>query len=133
MQDPEDEHPKISAYHCVCTGFAKGLLDVADNLSRAIETLPEDKKDKANQDPALSSLLEGVQMTEAQLHKVFGAQGLQRYGSVGDPFDPNLHDALYEIESSADLAPGSVGHVLKPGYTLQGRVIRAAQVGCVKK
>ncbi|KAG5191061.1 GrpE nucleotide exchange factor [Tribonema minus] len=109
-------------------GFAKGLLDVADNLSRAIEAVPKE----GEKDPALTVLLEGVEMTEAQLHKAFAAQNLERYGAPGDAFDPNLHDALYEYEDPS-LSPGSVGQVMKPGYKLHGRVIRAAQVGCVKK
>lgn len=110
-------------------GFAKGLLDVADNLTRAIDAVPDGSEQK---DPALAALLEGVQMTEAQLHKAFAAQGLERYGAPGDPFDPNLHDALFEYDD-ASVPPGHIGQVMKPGYRLQDRVIRAAQVGTTKK
>lgn len=118
-----------SARKFAVQGFAKGLLDVADNLARAIEAVPAGSEHK---DPVLAALLEGVQMTEAQMHKAFAAQGLERYGTPGDPFDPNLHDALFEYDD-ASVPPGHIGQVMKPGYRLHDRVIRAAQVGTTKK
>lgn len=109
-------------------GFAKGLLDVADNLERALAAVPAAA---AGGDPHLRALQEGVQMTDAQLAKVFAAHHLAKYGAVGDPFDPALHDAMFEYADPAGV-PGTVGQLLKPGFKLHDRVIRPAQVGTIK-
>ncbi len=100
---------------------------MADNLERAVSAVPEEEK--AVQGTAM--LLEGVKMTQEALQKAFRAHGINRYGESGDVFDPHLHDALYTYEDK-EAKDGTIGKVLKPGYTLQGRVLRAAQVGTVK-
>lgn len=107
--------------------FAKQLLDVADNLERAVESAKEGGAAGAS----LDTLLEGVEMTSDQLQKVFKSQGLEKFGEIGDMFDPHLHDAMFEMPA-ADKEAGSVAQVLKVGYKLHDRVIRAAQVGTVK-
>jgi len=106
--------------------FAKQLLDVADNLARATESVPEEGRNEA-----LNTLLEGVEMTQTGLIKTFESQGLKQFGEVGDKFDPNLHDAMYEYADPSKEA-GTIGQVVKTGYTLKERVIRPAQVGFVK-
>ncbi|CAK9236882.1 unnamed protein product [Sphagnum troendelagicum] len=117
--------------------FAKGLLDVADNLGRAAAAVPEEfRKSDGPEDPSgaaklLISLLLGVEMTEKQLIQVFKANGLERYESLGEPFDPNLHSAVFEVEDLSK-TPGTVAIVLKVGYKLYDRVIRPAEVGVVK-
>lgn len=75
--------------------------------------------------------MDGVGMTETLLSKAFKEHGLVNYGAKGDAFDPNLHDALFQLVDP-DLEKGSIGQVLKTGYTLKGRVIRPAQVGTVR-
>ncbi|CAM9299566.1 unnamed protein product [Chrysoparadoxa australica] len=113
--------------------FAKSLLDVADNLSRAIDSVPEElltSEDEAN--APLRTLLEGVVMTEGSLQKAFAGQGLKKFGEVGETFDPHLHDAMFEMPSP-DQEPGTIAQVVKAGYLLNDRVVRAAQVGTVKK
>lgn len=80
---------------------------------------------------SLKTLMEGVSMTENLLMKAFREHGLQKYGAVGDAFDPNFHDALFEMPVP-DAEPNTVAQVLKEGYTLRGRVIRPATVGTVK-
>ena len=112
--------------------FAKQLLDVADNLSRAIESVPKEALEKKEDNAYLATLVEGVQMTDVQLQKIFGANKIVKYAVPGDKFDPHLHDALLEYEDPEKEA-GSVGQVLKTGYKLNDRVIRPAQVGTVKK
>eukprot|EP00903_Cladosiphon_okamuranus_P020684 g18992.t2 len=109
--------------------FAKQLLDVADNLERAIASAKE--AGDGGGDSSHDVLLQGVEMTSQELTKVFRSQGLEKYGEVSDKFDPHLHDAMFEFEDPAQ-EPGTLGQVLKCGYTLHGRVIRAAQVGTVK-
>jgi len=105
--------------------FAKSLLDVSDNLGYAVKAAREESA-------SLEKLLEGVEMTRSQLLKAFGNQGIGEFGEVGDPFDPSKHEALFEYDD-ANSEPGTVGQVLKSGFNLRSRVLRAAQVGVVKK
>ena len=118
-----------SAKNFAVTSFAKSLLDVSDNLSRALESVPEEEKEK---NAVLSNLYEGIQMTEAGLLKAFEKNGLIRYGEVGDVFDPNKYEALFEYPDPEKEA-GSVGQVMKKGFMLNDRVVRLAEVGVVKK
>lgn len=114
------------------TKFAKGLLDVADNLTRAIESVDQEGEGvDAEAQPQLHTLLEGVTMTEGILQKAFQAQGLIKYGAEGESFDPHKHDAMFEADIP-DKEPGTIAHLVKSGYELNGRVIRPAQVGTVK-
>ena len=113
--------------------FAKGLLDVADNLERALEAVGSLEDVDAEAQPQLHTLLQGVQMTEGQLHKAFGENKLVKFGAAGDAFDPDLHEAMFEAPATGDAEPGSIAHVVKAGYKLNDRVIRWAQVGTVKK
>ena len=105
--------------------FAKSLLDVSDSLGYALDASKGD-------DASLATLIEGVELTRNQLVKAFGSQGVEEYGGVGDAFDPGLHEALFECED-ADQEPGCVGQVVKTGFTMKGRTIRAARVGVVNK
>lgn len=108
------------------SSFAKGLLDVADNLERAMDAVPAESQ--ASSDPVIKNLLIGVKMTDADLSKVFAKFGVIKYGEIGEKFDPVLHEALYQIPD-ASAVPNTIGKVLKPGYRLKDRVIRAAEVG----
>ncbi len=110
--------------------FAKSLLSTSDNLARAIEAV-EKEDGLADATPALLSLHEGVVMTEKELVKVFNSVGIEKFGSVGDTFDPNKYEAMFEYEDAA-LEPGSVGQVITQGYSFKDRVLRPAQVGFIK-
>lgn len=110
--------------------FAKSLLDIADNLSRAAESVPEEMRESDEQ-PVLKSLYEGVTMTEKMLVKTFEEHGLKRIWPMDEKFDPNLHNALFEMPDPSK-EPGTVAHVASAGYVLHDRVIRAAGVGVVK-
>lgn len=112
------------------TSFAKALLDVADNLALATASVSEEDLSKA-ENVQTKTLMEGVRMTEATMKKTFGQFGLKKYGEKGDKFDPNLHDALFQLVND-DLETGTIGQVLKPGYMLNDRVVRPAQVGTVR-
>ena len=80
----------------------------------------------------MKQLMQGVDMTSALLAKAFGEHGLVKCGEKGEKFDPNLHEALFEMpDPSAE--PGTIGQILKVGYVLKGRVVRPAQVGTIKK
>lgn len=107
------------------TSFAKAMLEVADDLERALATVPADHREAGN--TALNTLVQGIEMTEKNLQKIFSKYGVVKYGKVDEAFDPNLHDALYQIPDAEK--PNTIGNVVKAGYKLKDRVIRAAQVG----
>uniref|UniRef100_K3WEF9 GrpE protein homolog n=1 Tax=Globisporangium ultimum (strain ATCC 200006 / CBS 805.95 / DAOM BR144) TaxID=431595 RepID=K3WEF9_GLOUD len=111
--------------------FAKSLLDVSDNLKRAHESISIEELHPDHTLPAIKTLHEGVVMTDAQLQKVFREFNINQVGAVGDKFDPNVHDALFEYEDATKEA-GSIGQLMKIGYLLNSRCIRPAQVGVVK-
>lgn len=108
--------------------FAKSLLDVADNLDRAIKTFPKARAE----DPELKPLLDGVVGTEKELLKAFKAAGLEPFGAVGDVCDPHKYEALFQVPD-ASKAPNTVVEVLRRGFVLKGRVLRPAQVGAATK
>jgi len=121
--------------------FAKSLLEVSDNLHRALEAVPEeallsssnDSTDGNNNNNSLKTLYEGVKMTNDGLTKAFQANGIQAYcQQPGDVFDPTKHEALMEYPDPSK-EPGTVGQVIKVGFTLNDRVLRPAEVGVVKK
>ena len=108
-------------------GFAKDLLSAADNLRRALESLPESEV----KDERTRSLLEGVQATERELLGVFERHGIKRIDPRGEPFDHNFHQAIFEVERP-DQPSGTVVEVLQPGYLLHDRLLRPAMVGVAK-
>jgi molecular chaperone GrpE len=109
------------------TGFAKDLLSAADNLRRALESLPETEV----KDERTRSLLAGVAATERELLSVFERYGIRRIDPKGEPFDHNFHQAIFEAER-ADQPSGTVVEVLQPGYVLHDRLLRPAMVGVAK-
>lgn len=115
------------------TKFAKSLLDVADNLERALDAAAKSdiaKSEDCETSKAFHNLVEGVEMTQKQLSKVFASFNVIKYGAVDDVFDPEIHDALFKMPDPSK-EDGTVGAVLKAGYKLNDRVIRAAEVGTV--
>ncbi|KAL3278901.1 hypothetical protein HHI36_016421 [Cryptolaemus montrouzieri] len=109
--------------------FCKDLLDVADVLSKATETVPKEEINEKN--PHLKGLYEGLVMTEAQLKTVFRRYGLEPVNPVNEKFDPNYHEALFQQEVEGKEA-GIVVVVSKIGYKLHDRVLRPALVGVSK-
>mmetsp|Transcript_30970 Transcript_30970/g.67997 ORF Transcript_30970/g.67997 Transcript_30970/m.67997 type:complete len:233 (-) Transcript_30970:492-1190(-) len=110
--------------------FAKELLDVADNLERAADAVtPQQLESNAE----LKALHEGVDMTKSILHKTFGHYDITKFDSLGQSFDPNLHEAMFEVPGQDGQEPGSVAHVMNEGYMIKDRVLRPARVGTVKK
>ncbi len=115
----------------------KSLLDVADNLQRAAEAVPAGAVDGSEDLDAeraqrlLKSLLQGLAMTEGVLMKVFQKHGVEQYNPAGEKFDPNLHQAMFEVPDGSKEA-GVVAAVTKRGYRMHDRVLRAAEVGVYK-
>jgi len=110
-------------------GFCKDLLDIADVLGKATETVPKDEIKDDN--PHLKSLYEGLIMTESQLKNVFRRHGLEAVNPLNEKFNPNFHEALFQQEVEGK-EPGTVVVVSKIGYKLHDRVLRPALVGVSK-
>lgn len=101
--------------------FAGDLLSVADTLGRALAAAPRDDVDEG-----FRNLLTGVELTERALLDAFARNGLRRVGAKGEPFDPNLHQAVAQMPS--DQPAGLIAEVMQPGYVLNDRTLRAAMV-----
>ncbi|PWC39326.1 molecular chaperone GrpE [Azospirillum sp. TSO35-2] len=110
------------------SSFAKELVTVADNLRRALDAVPAEGRE---QDEMLKSLAVGVEATERQLFAAFDRAGIKKIDPTGEPFDPNFHQVMFEIENTGKSA-GTVVQVLQPGYTIHGRLLREAMVGVAK-
>ncbi|MBB3931040.1 molecular chaperone GrpE [Kaistia hirudinis] len=108
--------------------FAREMLTAADNLERAIQAVPDDARKTSE---ALGTLIEGVEMTERELHNSLEKHGVKKIEPVGQKFDPNLHQAIFEVPT-ADHAAGIVVQVMQPGYVIGERVLRPAMVGVAK-
>jgi molecular chaperone GrpE len=120
-----------SARQFAIKNFAKSLLDVSDNLTRALDSVPKDVLADKERNPVLAALYEGIELTETGLNKAFEMNGLVKYGEAGDKFDPNQHEALMQYpDPSKD--NGVIGQVMKKGFLLNKRVLRPAEVGIVK-
>jgi len=110
------------------TGFARDMLSVSDNLSRALEAIPAELHD----DERLKALVTGIEATRRELDKVFGLNGVTRIAAVGLPLDPHQHQAMLEIPS-ADAEPGTILQELQAGYMIKDRLLRPAMVAVAKK
>ncbi|MEJ0097960.1 MAG: nucleotide exchange factor GrpE [Bauldia sp.] len=124
------EREMADARQYAVANFARDVLTVGDNLRRAIEAVPQEMKD--GRDPALSALIEGVEVTERGLDQSLTKFGVRRVETKGQKFDPAMHQAMFEIES-AELAPGTVAEEIQAGYAIGERVLRPALVGIVKR
>jgi molecular chaperone GrpE len=109
--------------------FARDILAVADNMERALQALDAEIREKA--EPGVKALLDGVELTERELIKVMEKHGITRIEPLGQKFDPNRHQAIYEVPD-ASVPPGTVAKVVQPGYTIGERVLRPAMVGVAK-
>ena len=105
--------------------FAKDLLSIADNLGRALDAAPT-KEDV--EDQAIENLVLGIQMTEQELQKAFENNNIRKIDPLGEKFDYNFHQAMFEVEET-DKEPGIVVQVLQPGYAIEDRILRPAMVG----
>jgi molecular chaperone GrpE len=106
--------------------FAKDLLSVADNLRRALDSVPGGEASEP-----MRGLLEGVAATERELLAAFERHGIRRVDPSGERFDHNLHQAMFEVEGM-QATPGTVVQVLQPGYVMHDRLLRPALVGVAK-
>lgn len=112
-------------------GFCKDLLEVADILERATQSVP--KEEITNDNPHLKNLYEGLILTGDKIQKVFTKHGLLRLDPIGVKFDPYEHEAVFHAPVEDGKEPGTVAIVSKVGYKLHGRILRPAKVGVVKE
>src|SRR5476651_2306534 len=110
-------------------GFARDVLAVANNMHRALGTIEAELREHA--DPKVKALIEGVELTERELMKVLEKYGVKKFSPEGEKFDPNMHEAMYEVPTT-DLPAGHVAQVMQAGYMLGERVLRPAMVGISK-
>lgn len=108
--------------------FAREMLAVADNLRRALDSVPSDAKAG---NTALATLLEGVELTDRQLQTLFEKHGITRIVPMDQPFDPHFHQAMFEVPGTGKPS-GTVVQVLQAGFVIHGRLLRPALVGVAK-
>jgi molecular chaperone GrpE len=111
------------------SSFARDIVVVADNMRRALETVPPEAR--AHAEASMKSLVEGVELTERELLKALEKNGVRQFNPQGEKFDPNVHQAMFEIPD-ASVPAGSVVQVVQPGYMIGERVLRPALVGVSK-
>jgi molecular chaperone GrpE len=109
--------------------FARDVLGVADNIRRALEAVTPELRESA--DTAVKALIEGVELTERELLKVLEKHGVKKLEPLGLKFDPNLHQAMYEVPDPS-VPSGTVAQVMQAGYTIGERVLRPAMVAVTK-
>ena len=109
--------------------FARDVLTVADNMQRALQALDDELREKA--DASVKGLLDGVELTERELLKALEKHGVRKIEPQGEKFDPNFHQAMYEVPD-ASVPSGNVVQIVQPGYTIGERVLRPALVGVSK-
>jgi molecular chaperone GrpE len=122
----EKEMADARAY--AATAFARDILVVSDNLSRALDAIPAELRE----DDKLKGLVAGIEATAREIDKVFSLHGISRIASTGLPLDPNQHQAMMEVPS-ADAEPGTVLQELQAGYMIKDRLLRPAMVAVAKK
>jgi molecular chaperone GrpE len=111
------------------TAFARDMLAVSDNLRRALDSIPDETKETG--DAGLKALIEGVDMTERAMLTALERHGVKKIEPEGQKFDPNFHQAMFEIPNTT-VANNTVMQVVQAGYVIGERVLRPAMVGVSK-
>ena len=111
------------------SGFARDVLEIADNLQRALDAVPAEAKAAA--DPGLKALIEGVELTERSLLNALEKNGVKKFDPIGEKFDPNFQQAMFEVPDTS-VPSGTVVQVMQAGYMIGERILRPALVGVSK-
>lgn len=111
------------------SGFARDMLQVSDNLQRALAAVPEQAE--TTDDNGLKTLVEGVELTERAMLSTLERHGVRKLEPMGQKFDPNYHQAMYEVPNT-EVANNTVVDVVQPGYVIGDRMLRPAMVGVSK-
>jgi molecular chaperone GrpE len=123
------DREKAEATLYAASNFARDLLSVADSLSRALLAVPPEERDVI--DDVMKKFLDGIELTERELMSVFQRHNIRKLETIGQKFDPNLHQAMFEIPSS-EKPPGTVMQEVQSGYAVGERCLRPALVGVAK-
>ena len=123
------EREKAEARLYAASEFARDMLSVSDNMDRALGAVSDDQRVVA--DEITRTLLDGVEMVQRELLNIFEKHGIKRIDPAGERFDPNLHQAMFEIPDT-ETASGTVLQVVQPGFVIGERVLRPAMVGVAK-
>ncbi len=124
------EKEDLGAY--VISNFAKEMLSVLDNLNRALEVSNKIDIDSKDVDSNTKNFIEGVQLTEKQLSSIFEKFNITKIISLDNKFDPNIHQAMFEIENN-EVEEGTILQVVQEGFKIEDRLLRPAMVGVSKK
>lgn len=111
------------------SAFARDMLGISDNMRRALESIDGETRESAG--AAVKAFVEGVELTERELLKTLEKHGVKKFDPQGEKFDPNVHQAMYEVPDPSVNA-GTVVQVMQPGYMIGERVLRPALVGVAK-
>ena len=122
----DKEREDVAKY--AITNFAREMLPVADNLRRALDSQPSAEGDAA---PLQKAFVAGVELTERELLAAFERFGVKKIAPLGEKFDHNFHQAMFELEDP-NQPPGMVVQVMQPGYVLKDRLLRPALVAVSK-
>jgi molecular chaperone GrpE len=109
--------------------FARDVLQVADNMHRALDVIGDELRNST--DANVRSLVEGLDLTERELMKVLEKHGVKKISPLGEKFDPNFHQAMFEV-TDGSAAPGTVAQVVQAGYLIGDRILRPALVAVAK-
>src|ERR1700732_251027 len=109
--------------------FARDMLGVAANMRRALDAGAPELR--ASAEPGVKALIDGVELTERELLKALEKNGVRQFSPRGEKFDPNVHQAIFEVPNPS-VPAGSVVEVVAPGYMIGERVLRPAMVGVSK-
>ena len=123
------EREVVDARQYGIASFARDVLQVADNMHRALDAIGDELRNSA--DANVKALVEGVDLTERELQKVLEKHGVKLFSPLGEKFDPNFHQAMYEVPDGS-AAPGTVAQVIQPGYLIGERMLRPAMVAVAK-
>jgi molecular chaperone GrpE len=121
------EKEAVDARSYAATNFARDILSVSDNLTRALDAIPVELR----ADEKFKGLVVGLDATGRELESTFAKHGITRIAAMGMPLDPNQHQAMVEIPS-ADAAPGTIVAEMQAGYMIKDRLLRPAMVGVAK-
>jgi molecular chaperone GrpE len=119
----------VEAREYSIAGFAREMLAVSDNLRRALEAVPEETREAA--DPGVAALIEGVELTERAMLQGLEKHDVKRISPAGERFDPNFHQAMFEVQD-VQVPANTVSQVVQDGYVIGDRVLRPALVGVSK-
>ncbi len=125
------EREKAEATLYAASNFARDLLNVADNFSRALAAVTLGSSERLRTDEVCSNFIAGIEVTERELMNVLERHGIKRIEAMGQKFDPHMHQAMFEVPT-AEHPPGTIIQVMQNGYAIGTRCLRPALVGVAK-